>query len=86
MQEATSSSREVMACLDACVASLLVVTANDMPKEVANDDFILSILAAVKNHLLVNVLAAVHLRAGHGQSSEAGESADLSMFMIYVHC
>jgi hypothetical protein len=73
-----------MACLEACVASLTVMTADDMPKEVANDDFILSIIAAVKNHLLVNVLVAMNPRAGHVQSIDEGELQSCALLLAHA--
>ena len=58
------------------MASLALISAEGLPKDIRNEDAVVNIIGAIKSHLLVNVLAVhssrlanVH-RAQHGENRE----------------
>lgn len=53
----SESFQSSLQCLQACLGCLIIMTAKDMPKHIFDEDTILSIVEAIKGHLLFNVLA-----------------------------
>lgn len=80
MQEESSTYTSAVTCIEACVASLVLITTDDMPKEVKNEDHILNIIAAIKSHLLLNVLAVHSARIQQLHRSSNG------LLLSRCHC
>lgn len=72
LQEESSSHTTALICVEACVASLILIGADKMPQGVKNEDYILNTIAAIKSHLLLNVLAVHSDRIGHMHRSSDG--------------
>ena len=73
LQDESSAYQSALMCIEACVASLVLISADGMPKEVTSEEPILNIIAAIKSHLLLNVLAVHSARISHLHRTSDGK-------------
>jgi hypothetical protein len=57
LQENSSNATKIISALEACLASLYVLTSSKMPKQVYQEDSIEMIIEEVKHNLMSNVLS-----------------------------
>ena len=77
LQEEGGTYIAALTCIEACVASLVLISAEELPKDIRNEDAVVNIIVAIKSHLLVNVLAVHSARIGNLHCSQQGEILSL---------
>ena len=71
-EEEGGAYANAITCIEACVASLALISAEGLPKDIRNEDAVVNVIGAIKSHLLVNILAVHSIRIGNLHRSQSG--------------